>query len=159
MWLMESMLRWLWLNWLQFPCASYFVNDSTHPLGPSCYLLVFMSSFHSPLSLHFSPALFSLSLLPVPSLFSPSLPFSLSPFLLPILFPPLSIFFLLSPRSLPPNYPPLPPLSLSLPYSRGDLDLTGTDNCTFNADQKAMGKDDFTKIPNGVNGEIVVAQE
>ncbi|EGG23855.1 dihydropyrimidinase [Cavenderia fasciculata] len=34
----------------------------------------------------------------------------------------------------------------------GDLHCVGTDNCTFCADQKAMGKDDFTRIPNGVNG-------
>eukprot|EP01059_Diplonema_ambulator_P007326 TRINITY_DN1679_c0_g1_i1.p1 TRINITY_DN1679_c0_g1~~TRINITY_DN1679_c0_g1_i1.p1 ORF type:complete len:492 (+),score=213.17 TRINITY_DN1679_c0_g1_i1:1138-2613(+) len=34
----------------------------------------------------------------------------------------------------------------------GSLACVGTDNCTFNADQKALGKDDFSKIPNGVNG-------
>jgi len=32
------------------------------------------------------------------------------------------------------------------------LSCVGTDNCTFNANQKAMGAGDFTKIPNGVNG-------
>ncbi len=31
----------------------------------------------------------------------------------------------------------------------GALDLVGTDNCTFNASQKALGKDDFRAIPNG----------
>lgn len=34
----------------------------------------------------------------------------------------------------------------------GDLDCVGTDNATFNANQKAMGKDDFRVIPNGTNG-------
>ncbi|GMR48441.1 hypothetical protein PMAYCL1PPCAC_18636, partial [Pristionchus mayeri] len=34
----------------------------------------------------------------------------------------------------------------------GELHLTATDNCTFNCRQKLAGKDDFTKIPNGVNG-------
>lgn len=32
------------------------------------------------------------------------------------------------------------------------MHVTGSDNCTFTADQKALGKDDFSKIPNGVNG-------
>jgi len=34
----------------------------------------------------------------------------------------------------------------------GAMDCVGTDNATFNANQKAMGKDDFRKIPNGCNG-------
>jgi len=34
----------------------------------------------------------------------------------------------------------------------GVLDTVGTDNCTFTGEQKALGKDDFAKIPNGVNG-------
>ncbi len=34
----------------------------------------------------------------------------------------------------------------------GNLHTTATDHCTFCADQKAAGKDDFSKIPNGCGG-------
>jgi dihydropyrimidinase len=34
----------------------------------------------------------------------------------------------------------------------GNLHTTATDHCTFCAEQKAMGKDDFTRIPNGCGG-------
>lgn len=53
--------------------------------------------------------------------------------------------------------PPLRPDESTPEYlmdllANNDLQLTGTDNCTFNADQKALGKDDFRRIPNGING-------
>ncbi|NCB32201.1 MAG: dihydropyrimidinase, partial [Clostridia bacterium] len=34
----------------------------------------------------------------------------------------------------------------------GEIDTIGTDHCSFTMAQKAMGKDDFSKIPNGAPG-------
>lgn len=36
--------------------------------------------------------------------------------------------------------------------AQDDLQTTGSDNCTFNKSQKELGRGDFSKIPNGVNG-------
>jgi len=47
---------------------------------------------------------------------------------------------------------PSTPIQLMKQLACGELECTGTDNCTFNGNQKALGKDDFRKIPNGVNG-------
>ncbi|XP_078043253.1 collapsin Response Mediator Protein isoform X1 [Augochlora pura] len=53
----------------------------------------------------------------------------------------------------PPLRPdPDTPLVLVNKLAKDGLQVTGSDNCTFNADQKALGKGDFSKIPNGVNG-------
>nr|CAD1821973.1 unnamed protein product [Ananas comosus var. bracteatus] len=41
---------------------------------------------------------------------------------------------------------------LKAALSAGILQLVGTDHCAFNSTQKALGFDDFRKIPNGVNG-------
>ncbi|XP_013606352.1 PREDICTED: dihydropyrimidinase [Brassica oleracea var. oleracea] len=52
--------------------------------------------------------------------------------------------------------PPIRPVghgkALQDALSTGILQLVGTDHCTFNSTQKALGLDDFRKIPNGVNG-------
>lgn len=42
--------------------------------------------------------------------------------------------------------------ALQAALSTGVLQLVGTDHCAFNSTQKALGIDDFRKIPNGVNG-------
>lgn len=42
--------------------------------------------------------------------------------------------------------------SLQAALASGILQLVGTDHCTFTSKQKALGIDDFRKIPNGVNG-------
>jgi len=43
-------------------------------------------------------------------------------------------------------------IALRFGLKSGLLSLVGTDHCTFTQKQKLMGLNDFTKIPNGVNG-------
>ena len=47
--------------------------------------------------------------------------------------------------------PSTPGLLMDL-LSNGDLELAASNHCVFNTNQKALGKDDFSKIPSGVNG-------
>ncbi|CAB3408668.1 unnamed protein product [Caenorhabditis bovis] len=47
--------------------------------------------------------------------------------------------------------PTTPELLMKL-IAAGELHLIGTDNCTYDCRQKSLGKGDFTKIPNGING-------
>ncbi|PIO61345.1 putative dihydropyrimidinase [Teladorsagia circumcincta] len=55
-------------------------------------------------------------------------------------------------RSPPLSLDPSTPEALMDMLAAGELQTTASDNCTFNAGQKLAGRDDFTKIPDGVNG-------
>jgi len=52
--------------------------------------------------------------------------------------------------------PPLRPeghnKKLQCALKGGLIDCVGTDHCFFTIEQRKMGKDDFRKIPNGING-------
>ncbi len=52
----------------------------------------------------------------------------------------------------PPFRPPEHREALWKSLQSGNLQTTATDHCCFCAEQKAAGKDDFTKIPNGTAG-------
>ncbi len=52
----------------------------------------------------------------------------------------------------PPLRRPTDAQALLSAMGRGDIDCIGTDHCSFTMAQKALGKDDFAKIPNGGAG-------
>lgn len=47
---------------------------------------------------------------------------------------------------------PATPAYLMHLLASGDLACVGSDHCAYKTEQKALGKDDFRKIPAGVNG-------
>ncbi|XP_061380299.1 dihydropyrimidinase isoform X1 [Danaus plexippus] len=52
----------------------------------------------------------------------------------------------------PPLRDPSTPEAIIDALAHDDLQVIASDNCTFNEKDKELGKNDFTKIPNGVNG-------